>query len=294
MNMMNNATKMAGTLIGDPSFADAMAAIERAEDLGPEQKRHWTTSLRQMGRYLDRPLSLIPTRIAAIREAVDKLHPTRLGVNTKTFINHRANARAALLWFNKQTPFSGRKAPMGPGYRALLDQVQDRYAKDVLSPFFRFLSALGIRLEDIRDSHVEAFQAYRRETGFRRVKLNQRRSLVRFWNCCAKQITEWPQVTLIEPPYAKPSAGPALEEFPQGLRYDIEAYCERIRKRHKTVSGRVFPPCKQSTIDTRRRRDRHSTRRAHLSSRPSPRRPCGNHHRALLAEERRKAHPLHH
>ena len=42
-------TKMAGMLIGDPSFADAMAAIERAEDLSPQQKRHWTTSLRQMG-----------------------------------------------------------------------------------------------------------------------------------------------------------------------------------------------------------------------------------------------------
>ena len=63
MNMMNNATQMAGTLIGDPSFADAIAAIEKAEDLGSGQKRHWTTSLRQMGRYLDRPLTLIPTRV---------------------------------------------------------------------------------------------------------------------------------------------------------------------------------------------------------------------------------------
>ena len=70
MNVMNNATKMAGTLIGEPSFADAMAAIERTEDLSPKQKCHWLTSLRQMARYLDRPLPLIPTRIAAIREAV--------------------------------------------------------------------------------------------------------------------------------------------------------------------------------------------------------------------------------
>jgi hypothetical protein len=32
-----------------------------------------------------------------------------------------------------------------------------------------------------------------------------------------------------------------------------DAYCERIGKRHKTVSGRIFRPCKQSTIDMRRR-----------------------------------------
>ena len=253
MNVMNSATKMPGTLIGDPSFADAMVAIETAEDLSTAQKRHWLTSLRQMALYLDRPLSLIPTRIAAIAEAVKKLHPAKLGVGHKTFINHRANARAALLWFNKHTPYSGRKAPMDPSYRALLDWVGDRYAKDVLSPFFRFLSALGIRLEDIGDGHAEAFQAYRRETSFGRVKLNQHRSLVRFWNGCAKQISVWPQVTLTEPPYAKASAGPGLEEFPQGLRDNIDAYCRRISKRHKTVSGRIFPPCKASTIETRRR-----------------------------------------
>jgi len=206
-----------------------------------------------MGRYLDRPLFLIPTRIAAIGPAVKELHPARLGVNSKTFANHRANARAALLWFNRQTPDSGRKAPMDPCYRSLLEQVEDRYAKDMLSPFFHFLSAQSIQLHDVRDSHVEAFQAYRRETSFGKVKRSQLRALVRYWNGCAARIPAWPQITLTEPPYAKPFTGPAVEDFPQGLRDDIDAHCERISKRHKAVSGRVFPPCKQSTIDTRRR-----------------------------------------
>jgi hypothetical protein len=39
MNVMNNATKMAGMLIGEPSFADVMAAIEKAEELSPDKKR---------------------------------------------------------------------------------------------------------------------------------------------------------------------------------------------------------------------------------------------------------------
>ena len=253
MNLMTNMTKAVGTLVGDPSFADAMEAIEKAEDLPPSQKRHWLTSLRQMAIYLDRPRSLIPTRIAAIGEAIKKLHPAQLGVGMKTFINHRANTRAALLWFNKQTPFSGRKAPMDPSYRALLDQVEDRYAKDVLSPFLRFVSASQIPLQEVRDCHVEAFQAYRRETSFGRVKRTQHRSLVRVWNDCAKGIPDWPRITLTKPAYAKSSPGPALEEFPQGLRDDIDAYCARIGKRHKSVSGRVFAPCKPSTIETRRR-----------------------------------------
>ena len=153
-------------MIGEPSWADAMVAIEKAEDLSSAQKRHWPTALRQMGGYLDRPLSLIPTRIAALGPVVKRLHPVRLGVKPKTFANHRSNVKAALLWFNRQMPDRGRKALMNPCYRSLWRQLPDRYAKDMLSPFFRFLSAFGVRPEDVRDRHVEAYIAYRQERSF--------------------------------------------------------------------------------------------------------------------------------
>jgi len=91
MIMIDRPAGLVGALIGEPSWADAITAIEKSEDLTPTQKRHWSTSLRRVGRYLDRPLSLIPARIAAIGPAVKKLHPARLGVNAKTFANHRAN-----------------------------------------------------------------------------------------------------------------------------------------------------------------------------------------------------------
>src|SRR6476660_2838796 len=78
------------------------------------------------------------------------------------------------------------------------------------------------------------------------------RALVRHWNAGVAKIPGWPNFTLLDPPYVKRFTGPAWEDFPQGLRDDIDAYCARIGKRHKTVSGRIFRPCKQSTIDTRR------------------------------------------
>jgi integrase len=252
MNVIDRPV-MKPALIGEPSLADAIAAIEKADELSPAKKRHWSTSLRQMGRYLDRPLALIPTRIAAIGPAVKELHPARIGVNAKTFANHRANARTALLWFNKQMPDSGRKAPMDPFYRSLLQQVEDRYARDMLSPFFRFLSAQGIELQHVRDGHVEAFQAYRRDTSFGKVKRSQHRALVRHWNAWMARIAGWPKSELTEPAYATRFTGPAWEDFPQGLRSDVRAYCERIGKRHRTTSGKVARPCKASTIDTRRR-----------------------------------------
>src|SRR5262245_54574514 len=85
MNVFDRPPRDLATLIGEPSWADAIIAIDQDEDFTPTQKRHWSTSMRQVGRYLDRPLSLIPTRIAAIGPAVKKLHPARLGVNAKTF-----------------------------------------------------------------------------------------------------------------------------------------------------------------------------------------------------------------
>src|SRR4029078_8098492 len=83
--------------------------------------------------------------------------------------------------------------------------------------------------------------------------LSYHRALVRHWNPGVARIPGWPDVMLTEPPYVKRSAGPAWEDFPQGLRHDIDACCDRIGKRHRIASGRIFRPCKPSTIDTRRR-----------------------------------------
>src|SRR6476469_5729896 len=83
------------------------------------------------------------------------------------------------------------------------------------------------------------------------VDYSRQRQLVRHWNAGVARIPGWPQFELTEPAYSNRSAGPAWEDFPQGLRDDIDAYCARIGKRHKTVRGRIFRPCKQSTIDTR-------------------------------------------
>ena len=43
----------------EPSFVDAMIAIGKADDLSDQHRRHWSCSLKQIGKWLDRPLSLI-------------------------------------------------------------------------------------------------------------------------------------------------------------------------------------------------------------------------------------------
>ena len=243
----------APVFIGEPSFADAITAIDSAGDLPASRKRHWATSLRQMANYLDRPTATIPARIAAIADAVRKLHPEWLNVNAKTFANHRANVRAALLWYNRQSRGTGRGAPIADVYRRLLDQVDDRHERDQLSPFFRYLTAANVEPTDVGDAQVADYVAFRREAGFREVRFGQTRALVRCWNRHAEQTAGWPRIRLTEPALKTASAGPLWEDFPEGLRADIDRHCALLAKPRKSSSGKRLRPCAPSTISMRRR-----------------------------------------
>ena len=66
MTFMRRVPNSALPATGEASFADAIAAILASEELDVLQKRHWPPSLRQMAAYLDRPLELIPARVAAV------------------------------------------------------------------------------------------------------------------------------------------------------------------------------------------------------------------------------------
>lgn len=239
--------------IGEPSFADAIAAIEVTPLLGAPRKRHLITSLRQVARYLGLPVESVPARFAAIQRRVAALHPTQLRVNPKTFRNHRSNVRAALLFFNRLTLGSARGSCMADDFRRILTRVGNRHARDVLSPFFRYLTAIGVAPDDVSDRHVGSYVAFRAETGFQPMKSGNVRLLVRNWNRALDAIPEWPRTRLTEPSPSPASSGPAWDAFPQGLRSDIEAYLDSIAHSRRDARGRRLKACARSTIAMRRR-----------------------------------------
>ena len=58
----------------EPSFADAIIAIEQADSLSQQTRRHWTCSLRQIAKALDRPLELNPARWTSVCFQVSQLY----------------------------------------------------------------------------------------------------------------------------------------------------------------------------------------------------------------------------
>ena len=100
------------TTLLEPSFVDAVAAIERAPDLSEQTRRHWVCSLRQIAKWLDRPAAVVPARWTSVRMPVSQLHHARVGVTAKTLANHKSNVRAALRWFGKEHDVPVRGVPL--------------------------------------------------------------------------------------------------------------------------------------------------------------------------------------
>ena len=160
-------------------------------------------------------------------------------MNSKTFANHRANAKAALRWFNHQTLGSARSAPMDPKLRRLWERINDKYAKDMLSPFFRFLTAMTVDAGQVTDADLAAYVEHRRRTNFKMLKASPVRQLVRHWNNCRTIVSGWPDIPLTEPPRASPHKGPAFDDFPVdcGKTSNVPASTWQSRTRPATVGS---------------------------------------------------------
>jgi hypothetical protein len=127
----------------EPSIARVLEAIETATALPASKKTHWSCSLRQICVHLNRPPDILKARWSGIKNAVYQLHAARLGANSKTLANHKANVRTALLWFaeEKNLPKSG--APLMPVRATLMGKVVD--PNRPLSPCGKLSHAVFVR-----------------------------------------------------------------------------------------------------------------------------------------------------
>src|SRR3974390_273715 len=104
----------ASSVLIETSFAQAIEIISTSAELPEPKRRHWATSLRQVGKLLERPLELIPARYSAVRADFRNLHPVPAEMSPKTLQNHKSNAKTALLWLAKEKGNPARRAPPGP------------------------------------------------------------------------------------------------------------------------------------------------------------------------------------
>lgn len=235
----------------EPSFADAIAAIEQANELTPSRRVHLICSLRQIAKALNRPLESIAARWVAVAHQVNRLHHAGSGVEWKTLANHKSNAKAALLWFRKDHALPLRGAPLRPEWQQLRVQLVDRSRRAKLSGLLRHCSMKGIDPLDVDETVLDGYMRYRAETTALAAGAMARRAIARAWNSCLVAIKGWPPQRLTEPPL-RSREGPRWEDFPDQLRTDIDTYLMMLSKARRSPTGKRLRPCKPSTIRTRR------------------------------------------
>jgi integrase len=238
-----------GNLI-ETSFADAIAIIAAAEELPPQTQRHWMTSLRQIPKVLGRPPEVIPARYSAVRADFAKLHHAPAGLTAKTLQNHKSNVKRALFWLAREKGVPEHGAPLTPAWSELRGRVTDRLVRWRLSSLMRFCSANKIAPMAVDEAVVDRLIEYRAKIGkpsddaFRRL-------LARAWNANIGKIEGWPAFCMAVPA-TKPAVEQAWEDFPEGLRRDVDRYLEGLTKIRRNRLGQRIRPLKPSTINTRR------------------------------------------
>jgi integrase len=242
---------MAKPSLLEPSFADAVRAIEQATDLPPQKRAQWCSALRQIAKALEKRMQTLPARWTSARFGIDRLHPAVVGANAKTLSNQKANAKAALRWFNKEHDVPSRGVPLIPSWNALRRSIEDRGRKARLSGLMRYCSGRGIAPEAVDEATVDAYFSYRAQTTSLATDRAARRSIARAWNACADELKNWPPQRLVEPPLQVAQCL-AWEDFPEGLRRDIDDYLGTLRKPHKGTNGKRYRACSPASIRTRR------------------------------------------
>jgi integrase len=238
---------MTETTLLESSFADVAKAIESAANLPVRTRSQWLCSLRQIAKALDKPMDIIPARRTSARFAVGRLHHAQVGANAKTLANHKSNVWAALMWFGNETGVPRRGMPLTPDWRDLSQQLSDRRTRSLLSSLMRYCSARNIAPGAVDEAVLDGYMRYRAETTALASAAAARRAIARSWNGCVDRVAGWPAHRLVEPAL-KAMEGPTWDDFPEGLRTDIDTYLIGLTRSRRSIRGKRIPPCKPSTI----------------------------------------------
>jgi hypothetical protein len=233
----------------ETSFADAIAMIATSTESPEQTRRHWMTSLRQIAKAWDKPLEAIPARYSAVRADLINLHAVPTGLTAKTLANHKSNVKRALLWLAREKGVPEHGAPLTKAWEELKSKIKDALVRCRLSSLMRFCSANGIEPQEVNETVVDRFTAYRSRCG-KPADTAFRRLMARAWNGNVGTIAGWPAQRLIEPP-VKSTIEIPWSDFPEGLRRDVESYLKGLTRIRRNGKGQRIRPLKPVTIRTR-------------------------------------------
>jgi integrase len=181
------------------------------------------------------------------------LNAAALGWSDKTLSNHKSNATAALQHFIGVANVPKRGVPLSPLWTSALSPIREIPARRLIGGLGRFCSARSIAPRDVTIATVLDYVDFKEQTTFHKGGDVYFRSIAKAWNRCVAEIPGFPSSILSVQESKANRPDREWEDFPEGLRTDIEQYLSSLAVPHRSANGKKRRGNKASTIATRRR-----------------------------------------
>jgi integrase len=205
-----------------PTLLAVSAAIEADASLTSSRRGAIRSAINTLCRVMGITPAMVPADLDFIRRKLQGISPAAAGVKEKRFSTVKSQVAFAL----RHLGLTGKGTyltPMVGEWKSLWRLLPDKYARTVLSRFFRYCSARHINPVDVTDMITDEFRQALVEESFVKDPRVNHQNLCRVWNSMIGVVDGWPEVRLAVPRYAKHYIL-ATDTFPAAFWQDVDAW----------------------------------------------------------------------
>jgi integrase len=226
-----------------PSLADLLATLG-AGDLPERKRQELASAIRTAARALGRSPENIPADARLLASRLKDVAPAAIGISAGRWNNVRSLLRSSLALIQPISPGRNRNDLL-PEWLAFSNKLDSRSDKIALSRVLRFCSARGIGPNAVTK---ETFDDYHLHLDHSLLKRPDQTFAftVRAWRRAETAIAGWPQIDVSIPDRRRHWVS-GWDRFPESLRRDCQAWCDRLAGRD-LLEDAPFRPVRPVTL----------------------------------------------
>ena len=220
------------------TLADVSACIQADERLTSARRGALRSAINTLCRVIAMPPTMVPADPNFIRRKLKDASPAAVGVKVRRLSTSRSETLFALRHL-KLVGKGTYLAPMAGEWAILWKRLPDKYARTVMSRFFRYVSAKGLDPRDVNDRIAREFlDALTAESLIKDPRVTHQ-NLCRRWNAMIGVVPGWPKVRLAVPRYATHYIL-APDSFPADFWNDVDTWL--AKQGHDDILDLNAPP----------------------------------------------------
>jgi hypothetical protein len=206
------------------SLADLLVSLQ-ASDLPKRKKQELASAIRTAARAIGRMPENIPADGRLLANRLKDIAPAAAGISRGRWNNVRCLLRTSLALVQPISPGRHRN-DLSPEWLALSNKLASRSDKIASSRLLRFLSARGLGPIAVTKETFDEYQHHLDRSLLKRPDQTFAMT-VRAWRRAAVAIEGWPQID-IKVPDRRRYWVYGWNWFPESLRQDCQAWCDRL------------------------------------------------------------------